>query len=499
MVFSHLIFIYAFLPVLMLLYYSRRSNSWRRGVLLAMSLLFYAWGEPVYILLMLFSALLNYAFGLFIGASETDRGKKLAVTLGVVMNLALLGVFKYTGFFMQTVNDLTGLHLPVPEISLPLGISFYTFQAMTYVIDVYRGYCKPQGRYSWVLLYICLFPQLVAGPIVRYTDIEDSLADRRVYAAQINHGIYRFAIGLGKKVVLSNACALACENLFGLTVGDVPYHTVTGSWLGILFYALQIYFDFGGYSDMAIGLGHMFGFTFAENFNYPYISRSVTEYWRRWHITMSSWFRDYLFYPVLRSRPITKLTRSLKKSGHKAASRNVPTVLALLIVWFATGLWHGASWNYVLWGLYYGVLLILDRFFLEKAMKKLSATASAVVGHVSFIILTLIGYTFFYHEQNTFAQLGYLFGIGTSAFSHSFVSSVFTTQLYLLGLCILCATPLSHLLMERFRGLTRRVLGPHTAYAVDRVIKTLIVLVLLAISTVRLVGNSYNPFIYFKF
>ena len=494
MVFSHLIFIYAFLPLLLILYYCRQNNGWRRGVLLAFSLVFYAWGEPLYILLMLFSATLNYVFGIFIGASETDRGKKIAMVSGVVLNLLLLGVFKYTGFMVENINALFGLSIPVPSISLPLGISFYTFQAMTYVIDVYRGYCPPQGKFSKVLLYICLFPQLVAGPIVRYTDIQDQLEDRRVSASEINMGIYRFAIGLGKKVILSNTCALACKNLFALK--DV---TVTGSWLGILFYALQIYFDFGGYSDMAIGLGHMFGFTFPENFNYPYISTSVSEYWRRWHMSMSSWFRDYLFYPVLRSDSMTKLARKLKKSGHKAASRNVPTILALLIVWFSTGLWHGASWNYVLWGLYYGILLILDKYFIEKAMKKLSPIPFKVIGHASFIVLTLIGYTFFYHENNLFAQLGYLFGIGVNAFTSAYVSSMLKANIFLLALSLVCVTPLSHNLMEKFRALMRRVLDVHTAYGLDRVIKTVIVLVLLALSTVRLVGDSYNPFIYFDF
>ena len=494
MIFSHLLFIYAFLPLLMILYYCRKNNSWRRGVLLAFSLVFYAWGEPLYILLMLFSAAMNYMFGIFIGASETDKGKKLAVVGGVVVNLLLLGVFKYTGFVVQNVNSIFGLSIPVPQITLPLGISFYTFQAMTYVVDVYRGYCPPQGKFSKVLLYICLFPQLVAGPIVRYVDVQDALEDRRVSASEINMGIYRFAIGLGKKVILSNTCALACKNLFALK--DV---TVMGSWIGILFYALQIYFDFGGYSDMAIGLGHIFGFTFPENFNYPYISRSVSEYWRRWHISMSSWFRDYLFYPVLRAKPMTDMARKLKKSGHKEASRNVPTIIALLIVWFSTGLWHGASWNYVLWGLYYGVLLILDKYFIEKAMKKLPDLWAKIIGHGSFIILTLIGYTFFYHEKNLFAQLGYLFGIGVDAFTTDFVSSLLKANLYLLIAAIICATPLSHNLMERFRGLCRRVLDVHTAYSLDRVIKTVIVLILLAISTVRLAGDSYNPFIYFIF
>lgn len=494
MVFSHLIFVYAFLPLLLILYYLRKNNGWRRGILLLFSLVFYAWGEPVYILLMLVSALLNYLFGLLIGTSFNDGQKKLAVIGGVVVNLALLGVFKYTGFAVETLNALTGMALPVPKISLPLGISFYTFQAMTYVIDVYRGYCQPQKHFSRVLLYICLFPQLVAGPIVRYVDIEEQLNSRRVSAAQINAGIWRFAIGLGKKVIFSNTCGLACENLFA-SAGT----TVLGNWAGILFYALQIYFDFSGYSDMAIGLGHMFGFTFPENFNYPYISRSITEYWRRWHITLGSWFRDYLFYPVLRSGPFKRMTKALKKSGHKTASRNLPTILALLIVWFSTGLWHGASWNYVLWGLYYGLWLILEQYVLEKPLKKLPAAAQAIIGHGSFIIITLVGYAFFYHEKNLFVNLGRLFGIGTAAFTSSYANSILYQNGLLLLAAILCTTPLGHNLFEALRTHLRKTQGVHQAYAIDRLIKTVLVLALLAVCTLRLVGDSYNPFIYFKF
>ncbi len=494
MVFSHLIFLYAFLPLLLLLYYIGKDAGWRRGILLLFSLLFYAWGEPVYILLMLASALLNYQCGRLIGAAPTDSRRKLAVVSGVVINLALLGVFKYTGFAVETLNALTGLALPVPKIALPLGISFYTFQAMTYVIDVYRGYCQPQKRFSRVLLYICLFPQLVAGPIVRYVDIEDQLNERRVSAAQINHGIWRFAIGLGKKVIFSNTCGLACQNLFA-SAGS----TVLGNWAGILFYALQIYFDFSGYSDMAIGLGHMFGFTFPENFDYPYISRSVTEYWRRWHMTLGSWFRDYLFYPVLRSRVFQRLTRSLKKAGHKTAARQLPTILALLIVWFSTGLWHGASWNYVLWGLYYGVWLILEQYVLEKPMKKLPGAAQAVIGHTSFFFITLIGYAFFYHENNLFANLGRLFGVGTASFSSEYAVSLLYENGLLLMAALVCVTPLGHRLYEALRARLRNTCGPHRAYTADRMIKTVLVLALLAVCTLRLVGDSYNPFIYFKF
>ena len=476
------------------LYYVAKSPSWRRGILLAFSLLFYALGEPVYILLMLASALLNYLFAALIGAARSDGGKRAAVVCGVIINLAMLGVFKYTGFALETINALTGLAIPVPKISLPLGISFYTFQAMTYVIDVYRGYCKPQMKFSRVLLYICLFPQLVAGPIVRYVDVEEALENRNVSAGQINNGIWRFAIGLGKKVILSNACSLACENLFA-SAGT----TVVGSWAGILFYALQIYFDFAGYSDMAIGLGHMFGFTFPENFNYPYISRSISEFWRRWHMTLSSWFRDYLFYPVLRSGPMTRMARSLKKSGHKAASRALPTILALIIVWFSTGLWHGAAWNFVLWGLYYGFWLILEQFVTDKYMKKLPKLASAIIGHLSSIVIILFGYAIFYHEKDLFTNLGRMLGIGVTGFSSVYATSMLYQNGILLVVSLICVTPLSHVLFETLRTKMREAWGPQRAYNLDRVIKTLLILILLAVCTVRLVGDSYNPFIYFRF
>ena len=494
MVFSHLFFLYAFLPLLMILYYVSKSASWRRGILLAFSLLFYAWGEPVYILLMLASSGMNYLFGIFIGAAETDKGKRIALVIGVVLNLLLLGVFKYTGFAVETFNTVTGLAVPVPKISLPLGISFYTFQAMTYIIDVHRGYCQPQKKFSRVLLYICLFPQLVAGPIVRYIDVEEALENRNVSAAQINAGIWRFAIGLAKKVIFSNACGLACQNLFS-SAGT----TVLGNWAAILFYALQIYFDFSGYSDMAIGLGHMFGFIFPENFNYPYISRSISEFWRRWHMTLSGWFRDYLFYPLLRSRGLSTMARRLKKGGHKAASRTVPTIIALVIVWFSTGLWHGANWNYVLWGLYYGFWLILEQFVTDKYMKKLPNVLSAIIGHIGSIIIILFGYAIFYHEKDLFVNLGRMIGIGVSSFSSVYATSMIYENGILLMAAVFCCTPLGHLAFEKLRNMMKASLGEKKAYNVDRIIKTVLVILLLGICSIRLVGDSYNPFIYFKF
>ena len=478
----------------MLLYYVRKDAGWRRSLLLIFSLVFYAWGEPLYILLMLFSAMMNYIFGLMVDQRSPEKYRKFGIIAAVVSNLLLLGIFKYTGFIAETINSITGLGLPVPKIALPLGISFYTFQAMTYVIDVYRGYCKSQGKFTRVLLYICLFPQLVAGPIVRYIDIEEQLEDRNVSAGQINAGMWRFAIGLGKKVIFSNACGLVCQNLFA-----IGGNTVLGNWAAILFYSLQIYFDFSGYSDMAIGLGLMFGFTFAENFNYPYISSSISEYWRRWHMTLSTWFRDYLFYSVLRSKSMTKLSRNLKKSGHKAASRAVPTIIALVIVWFSTGLWHGANWNYVLWGLYYCMWLILEQFVLDKQLKKLPKLVSRIIGHVSFIFITLIGYAFFYHEKNLFVNLGKMFGIGTNTFTSDYTDSLLYENALLLIAALICVTPLGHTLFEGLRKGLRRVFGFRSAYAIDRVIKTVIILALLAICTLRLAGDSYNPFIYFKF
>ena len=494
MLFPQLVFVYLFLPILLFLYYINKSNSWRRGVLLIFSLLFYAWGEPIYILLMLLSAVINYVFGLFIGAAETDRGKKIFVIIGVVLNLALLGYYKYTGFVLENINAIFGLSIPIPQIALPLGISFYTFQAMTYIIDVYRGNCETQGKFSRVLLYICLFPQLVAGPIVRYTDVQDQLDDRRVNAAQINNGLWRFTLGLAKKVLLSNSCSLVCENLFANS-GT----TVLGNWCGILFYALQIYFDFSGYSDMAIGLGHMFGFIFNENFNYPYIAKNISDYWRRWHISMSTWFRDYLFYPVMRSNLVSEIGKKLRKSGHKSAARAVPTIIALVVVWFSTGLWHGASWNYVLWGLYYGFWLIMEQFVIHKLIKKTESGIGLVFGRIGFIAITLVGYALFYHEQNLFAQLGYMFGIGSSGFSDFYVGPAMYSSGLLLIASLVCVTPVGHTIFEKVRGQLRAGFGAKDAYAMDRVIKTVIIVILLILCTIRMAGNSYAPFIYERF
>ena len=474
MVFSHLIFIYAFLPLLMVLYFISKDAGWRRGVLLIFSLVFYAWGEPIYILLMLGSALMNYLFGLAVDQSQPQRLRKVCIVLSVIANLALLGIFKYTGFLAKTINSLTGLGMPIPNILLPLGISFYTFQAMTYVIDVYRGYCRSQKRFDRVLLYICLFPQLVAGPIVRYVDVEEQLENRRISAGQINAGIWRFTVGLAKKVIFSNTCGLACTNLFA-SAGD----TVLGNWGGILFYALQIYFDFSGYSDMAIGLGHMFGFVFPENFNYPYISRSVTEFWHRWHMTLSRWFRDYLYIPL---------------GGNRCSKPR--WLLNILIVWMLTGLWHGASWNFVLWGLYYAFFLILEKTLLQNILPKIPSA----LRHIGTLLVVLVGWALFYFEDGqVFVGIGKLFGIGTASFSSAYTESMLYENGLLLIAAMICSTPLGHTIFEALRNFMRRRIGFQSAYNADRLIKTALILILLFICTLRLAGDSFNPFIYFKF
>lgn len=495
MVFSSLIFIYIFLPILLFMYFIIKNNSWRRGILLVFSLVFYAWGEPAYILLMLFSALCNYIFGLLVGSERKPVTRKIAVTLGIIVNLALLGVFKYAGFAVETFNTVTGLAVPVPAIVLPLGISFYTFQAMTYVIDVYWENSQSQRSFPKLLLFIAFFPQLVAGPIVRYTDIAGQMEDRRVSAQKINDGLYRFAIGLGKKVVLANTCALATENLFATTAGP----TVLSSWGGILFYAFQIYFDFSGYSDMAIGLGNIFGFNFPENFNYPYISKNVTEYWRRWHMTLGSWFRDYLFYPVMRSKGITKLAKKLKSSGHKSAAKALPTIIALAVVWFSTGLWHGANWNYVLWGVYYGFWLIAEKFVLDKLYKKMPKALSEILQRVSFVVITLFGFAIFYHETDLFVKLGYMFGVGTVGLSSVYAVSMLYENGILLIVAFLCSMPLMKMAAEAIGKKLCAAMGENRAYALIRLCKTIVILALFALCTIRLAGDSYNPFIYFKF
>ncbi len=501
MIFSSLTFLYLFMPLLLVTYYLVRNESYRRAVLLLFSLVFYAWGEPVYIVLLLIVALADYLLGIGIGKQlqkgGRTKGAKALLVLAVAVNIGVLAVFKYTGFFCENINTaLSALYqvaeipqiwqflLPEPQLIMPIGISFFSFQSLSYVIDVYRGDTKVQKSYPKLLLYIMLFPQLIAGPIVRYKDVAEQLDNRKISAAGVNEGLYRFAVGLGKKVIIANNCGAACARLI-----ELKEVTVLGSWGIALFFTLQLYFDFSGYSDMAIGLGRMFGFRFLENFNYPFVSGTATEFWRRWHMSLGTFFRDYVYIPLGGNR--------------RWHLRNI------FVVWFLTGFWHGADWNFIIWGLYYGVLLVIEKYLFIPLGKKLPkhwtlSTLTFFVSRGYFIFITLFGFSVFAFTEDLFgwrfgegllANLGYLFGVGTVGLTELNTNSIFMQNIILLGVAVVLSLPVVPIL-ER----TVRAFVPKTgAYVTLRIIRTLAILVLVGISTVLLVGNTYNPFLYFRF
>lgn len=471
MVFSSLNFMYLFLPICLLLYFILHGIKARNYLLLAMSLLFYAWGEPKWIILMIMTTLIDYGAGLLVDQYRGQKLAKWALAGSVVITLSFLAVFKYLGFFNQNLNQIFGAELPTQIFNLPIGISFYTFQAITYVVDVYRGKAQVQRSYANLLLYVALFPQLIAGPIVRYTDIAAQLENREMTLPGFSKGITRFVTGLGKKVLLANIAGQVATSLIG---GDLSKASVLGAWLGIFAYTFQIYFDFSGYSDMAIGLGHMFGFTYVENFNYPYISKSITEFWRRWHISLSTFFRDYVYIPLGGNR--------------RHQLRN------MFIVWALTGLWHGASWNFVLWGLYYFVFLAIEKLFLGKFLEKLPA----VVRHVYALFVIVIGWVFFYFDD--VSRLGQMLKL---MFGFSGQAGVLPTDTVLLKnhlvfflVAIIACIPVSKLvkaLLIRFsrKGPVQESLAGAAGILYD--------VALLFFSTAALVGASYNPFLYFRF
>ena len=388
MVFSSLLFLFYFLPAVLAVYFivPRRAKN---VVLLLFSLFFYAWGEPVYIFLMLFSICMDYLLGLWMERAKQAPGRaKKVLALAVVLNVALLGFFKYADFFVENLNALTGLAIPALQIPLPIGISFYTFQAMSYLIDLYRGDVPVQRNIISFGTYVSLFPQLIAGPIVRMRTVVGELADRRENFDDFSSGVKRFVTGLGKKVLIANTVGAVWSQISAMDIRELPVLT---AWIGLFAFTFQIYFDFSGYSDMAIGLGRMFGFHFLENFDYPYISKSITEFWRRWHISLSSWFKEYVYIPLGGNR-----------KGIPKQIRNI------LIVWLLTGFWHGASWNFVAWGLYFGVLLIVEKLFLLRFLKKLPAFFQ----HVYTMLLVMLGWAIFSFDSlgNGIAYIRALFG-----------------------------------------------------------------------------------------
>ncbi|MBO7377136.1 MAG: MBOAT family protein [Clostridia bacterium] len=492
MLFSTLFFIYVFLAVLAAVYFIFGRNVKVQNIILTVfSLFFYAFGEPVYVLLMIGLVAVNFFFGKLCAAPEDappDKKKKLLLAAAVAIDLGVLGLFKYTNFFISNLNAVFSVEIPFINLTMPIGISFFTFQAMSYVIDTYRGVTKPQKSFVNLLLYVSFFPQLIAGPIVRYQDIELQLQTRDHSLNHINDGIFRFSLGLAKKVLIADSC----DKVVRLLIGEDPKLVLAG-WAGVVFYSLQLYFDFSGYSDMAIGLGKIFGFDFPENFNYPFASKSVSEYWRRWHISLGTWFKDYLFYPVLNSSPLKKLSKSLMKKKKRNAARYLPTVLSLFVVWAATGLWHGASWNFVLWGIYYYILLTVDMLWLDKFKKKLKGPAESVFSHGLLIIATFFGMALFYFEKNTFANLGMLFGIGAEGFTGHDVNAVIANNVWLLLAGAVLSVPTIPAIYKKIR--TALGIGA----AGDRIIKTVCALGMFLLATVRMVGQTYSPFMYFRF
>lgn len=468
MVFSNIFFLYVFLPALFLAYFVIKNNAYRRAVLIAFSLVFYAWGEPIYVFLMIGLVLADYIFGLLISKTRQVWLRKFWLVIAIVSNLSILGVYKYLGFFTETLNFIFNVTIPVVKLSMPIGISFFTFQTMSYVIDVYRGDADVQKSFFRLLLYVSFFPQLVAGPIVRYKDIEMQLSDRQVSLEKLNDGMFRFSVGLVKKVLIADCCDTAITAL--LSLSDV---TFAGRWAAALFFTLQLYFDFSGYSDMAIGLGRMFGFEFLENFNYPLVSRSATEFWRRWHMSLGSFFRDYVYIPLGGNR--------------HDQQRNI------LVVWFLTGLWHGAAWNFILWGMYYGFLLMWEKKHYLKQIERMPKVISFVISHIYTIFITVFGFAIFYFEKDLFKNLGYLFGIGCKSVSDIFTTSIVMDNVLLLAAACLFSAPIVPALWKWLKEHAK------IGYTAERIIKTVCVIAFVSVSTIRLVGDTYSAFLYFRF
>ena len=465
MLFSSLSFLYYFLPCVLIIYFLAPKKL-KNSVLLLSSLFFYAWGEPKYVLLMLLAILCGYLFALLIERYRGRRLSRLFLILSVSLSAAILGFFKYADFFIQNFNAVTGLSLPLLRIALPIGISFYTFQLISYTVDVYRG-VPAQRSFIDLAAYISLFPQLIAGPIVRYSQIAEQLSSRRHSLDKAALGIRRFILGLGKKVLIANAMGQLCEIFRASQDKSVLFF-----WLYAIANMLHIYFDFSGYSDMAIGLGKLFGFDFPENFNYPYISRSVTEFWRRWHISLGSWFRDYVYIPM----------------GGNRVSRP-RWLLNLLTVWLLTGFWHGAAWNFIVWGLFFAVFLILEKLWLLKRLEK-----APVLGRFYVLFTVMLSFIIFSAENmgQALSSLSSLFGAGGLPLLSAEFLYYLKSYAVLLLIAVVGATPLPRLLLQR--------LGIHPGgEKLRNLLEVPALLLILALSTAYLVDGSFNPFLYFRF
>jgi alginate O-acetyltransferase complex protein AlgI len=549
MVFASLIFLYVFLPLNLILYYSSGNAVYRNLILTIFSFVFYAWGEPIWVGLLALTAVIDYLNGRFI---EANRGKKIAkigVICSLVFNIGTLLTFKYSQFIVFNVNHYFGSHFNVPTFALPIGISFYTFQSISYVVDVYTGKVTGQKSLLKFLMFVSLYHQLVAGPIVRYVHIAHEIDKRKFNITDISAGITRFCVGLFKKVCIANIAAYYVQQyLEKYTLGELPNITVAEAWFGILMFTVQIYYDFSGYSDMAIGLGRMFGFHYYENFNYPYIAKSATDFWRRWHISLSTWFRDYIYIPLGGNEKtelrlvVDKKTKTfflrrwffairngLRRFAYKfLGAKNWKSYRNLFIVWLLTGLWHGgahgACWNYILWGLFWGTLIFIERSFIGKLLKKipnlfsgnyfLSLTIKIIHGilaHIYLLSAVILGWIFFYftdipHLKSIF---GILFGQSGHELNSIEFKIIFKENIFWMALVLIFCMPvykwIHRFIKHALVRLNKKTLDGENEYLNKLKLVTLwgynygITYLLLFIATTMLVGKSYNPFIYYRF
>lgn len=480
MVFSDLFFLFAFLPAFALCYLlgglidkkcsaSSGGNSVKNIVLIAASLVFYAWGEPVYVFLMLACVFINYLIGRWIHASDGGR-RKFALAVGVTANIAILGVFKYAGFVAQTLCDF-GMDVSVPKIALPIGISFYIFQSISYLTDVYRKDSPVQNKFAGLLLYISMFPQLIAGPIVRYGTVADEIHNRRVSARDFADGSFRFLIGLGKKVIIANQMSEVAEQFLVNGLGDL---STAGAWVGIMAFTLQIYFDFSGYSDMAIGLGRCIGFHFNENFNHPYICNSITDFWRRWHMSLGSFFRDYVYIPMGGNRK------------HQAMN--------IMTVWFLTGMWHGASWNFIIWGVYFGIIVMVEKFTLLKVQHRIPRPLL----HIYSLLLVVAGWGIFYFDDFDAMIVFFNAFVGNTANTDTFIAeTALSDKFWLWIVALLFCMPIRTAATEQ---LNRWMPGDNTLKnSVFFLCRIAVSVAIIILSVALLVGATNNAFIYTRF
>ena len=486
MVFSSLTFLTCFFPIVLALYFVKGSIRWRNGVLLAASLVFYAWGEPIWIVAMLASTLVNWVCAGMISVCRGDAAKRGWMIAGVGFAGALLFVFKYTAFFANSFLSLFGAEARVAGLKLPIGISFYTFQIISYTVDVYRGETPAQRSFARLLLYVSCFPQLIAGPIVQYSDVAKQIGSRKTTAKDFTRGMQRFVVGLGKKVIFANICGMILRDL---PLADAGAMSFGGAWYAGFVYMLQVYFDFSGYSDMAIGIGRILGFTYKENFDYPFIAKDVSEYWHRWHISLSTWFRDYLLYPILRSRGMRRLSMKKSERHGRMYYRNLATMIATTCVWAFTGLWHGASWNFIVWGLYFCVLQLLEKFALGRVREKLPAIARWALN----LILIVVSFVIFYYTDMGLVtrHISAMLGVGSAGFIDARSRLVIRTYSFFPLLAFVCSMPIAPMLNRLGRGL----LGSKAF----EIVKSVALSACVALAVLFLVGQSYNPFIYFQF